>query len=219
MIGGQLSRRIEREQEDSVRRKFCSSVRIRLSVGRHILDKTTANFVAIDVWSAGIMLLSMLTCKFPIFNSSDDVEALMEIAALFGRSAMEKCAFIHRELPLLFTLMSDRTMITNVPTLDTPPPTFSTLVTKLNPHVYTPPTSKLDPEDARQHIEMIDAGIDLCRRMLRLDSTNRITAAAALKHRFFGDHAETDEDDVEILEGTEGKCGELHGFIKGQREC
>ena len=50
---------------------------------------------AIDVWSAGIMLLSMLTHKFPIFNSADDTEAIMEIAAIFGRPAMERCALLH----------------------------------------------------------------------------------------------------------------------------
>jgi cell division control protein 7 len=47
------------------------------------------------VWSAGIMLLSILTHKFPVFNSSDDIEALMEIAAIFGRPAMERCALLH----------------------------------------------------------------------------------------------------------------------------
>ena len=44
------------------------------------------------------MLLSLLTHKFPVFNSSDDIEALMEIAAIFGRGAMEKCAMLHSEL-------------------------------------------------------------------------------------------------------------------------
>jgi len=41
------------------------------------------------------MLLSLLTHKFPVFNSSDDIEALMEITAIFGRNAMEKCAMLH----------------------------------------------------------------------------------------------------------------------------
>jgi cell division control protein 7 len=51
--------------------------------------------VAIDIWSAGVMMLSILTHRFPIFNSTDDIEALMEIAAIFGRSAMERCALLH----------------------------------------------------------------------------------------------------------------------------
>lgn len=52
------------------------------------------------------MLLSLLTHKFPIFNSSDDIEALMEIAAIFGRNAMEKCAMLHSESALIQTMGS-----------------------------------------------------------------------------------------------------------------
>ena len=40
-----------------------------------------------DVWAAGIILLFFLTGKFPLFQSSNDVEALMEIAAIIGRNA------------------------------------------------------------------------------------------------------------------------------------
>lgn len=64
-----------------------------------VLLKCPDQTVAIDVWSAGVMLLSMLAHKFPVFNSTDDVESLMEIAAVFGRGAMERCALLHSELP------------------------------------------------------------------------------------------------------------------------
>lgn len=63
-----------------------------------VLLKCPDQTVAIDVWSAGVILLSILAHKFPVFNSSDDVEALMEIAALFGRGAMQRCAMLHSEL-------------------------------------------------------------------------------------------------------------------------
>lgn len=52
-------------------------------------------FVAIDVWSAGMILLFFLTGKFPLLQSSDDVEALMEIATIIGRKKMEKTATLH----------------------------------------------------------------------------------------------------------------------------
>ena len=52
---------------------------------------------AIDIWSAGVILLSILTHKFPCFNSNDDTEALLEIAAIFGRNAMERCSLLHSE--------------------------------------------------------------------------------------------------------------------------
>lgn len=60
-----------------------------------VLLKCPDQTVAIDVWSAGVILLSLLAHKFPVFNSADDVEALMEIAAVFGRGAMERCAMLH----------------------------------------------------------------------------------------------------------------------------
>jgi cell division control protein 7 len=52
-------------------------------------------FPAIDVWAAGMILAFFLTGKFPLFNSSDDVEALMEIACIIGRKKMEKVATLH----------------------------------------------------------------------------------------------------------------------------
>lgn len=51
--------------------------------------------IALDIWSVGTIMLSCLTGKFPIFNASDDTEALMEIATILGRKKMEKCAQLH----------------------------------------------------------------------------------------------------------------------------
>lgn len=50
---------------------------------------------ALDIWSVGIMMLCFLTRRFPFFNSNDDTEALVEIAAIFGRKRMERCAAVH----------------------------------------------------------------------------------------------------------------------------
>lgn len=47
---------------------------------------------AIDVWSAGVVLLSLLSKQFPFFNSTDDQDAIVEIACIFGSRPMEKCA-------------------------------------------------------------------------------------------------------------------------------
>ncbi|KIS00442.1 CDC7 protein kinase [Cryptococcus deuterogattii 2001/935-1] len=63
-----------------------------------VLLKCPDQTVAVDVWSAGIILFSILTQKFPAFNSSDDIEALMEIAAIFGKTAMERCALLHSKV-------------------------------------------------------------------------------------------------------------------------
>lgn len=81
--------------------KCCSSAKTSLLVRLEIylaLSLGRANGLtqlALDVWSAGTIMLCILSCKFPIFTASDDVEALMELAAVFGRTTMEKCAKLH----------------------------------------------------------------------------------------------------------------------------
>lgn len=74
--------------------------------------KLTRFPLALDIWSVGTILLSFLSGKFPIFNANDDVEALMEIAAILGKRKMEKCAQLHSEdfpvLVLHSLLTSDR---------------------------------------------------------------------------------------------------------------
>ena len=52
------------------------------------------------MWSVGTILLFFLTGKFPIFQSSDDTEALMEIAAVIGKQKMEKVAALHSQWSL-----------------------------------------------------------------------------------------------------------------------
>ena len=42
-----------------------------------------------------MILLFFLTKKFPIFNSNDDTEALIEIGTIIGRRRMEKTATLH----------------------------------------------------------------------------------------------------------------------------
>lgn len=54
-------------------------------------------WLAVDMWSAGMILLFFLARKFPLFQSNDDVEALLEIACIIGRRRMEKAATLHCE--------------------------------------------------------------------------------------------------------------------------
>jgi serine/threonine protein kinase len=117
----QASRRTELAREVSEHPKSSSNAPIRLSVSIRPLPPalqfasllsrshsqtptddlqscvcvSTRLSLAIDIWSAGIILLSILTRKFPIFNSNDDTEALMEISAIFGKAKMDKCAAVH----------------------------------------------------------------------------------------------------------------------------
>ncbi|KAL8972410.1 MAG: hypothetical protein Q9183_000571 [Haloplaca sp. 2 TL-2023] len=60
-----------------------------------VLLKCTAQTTKIDIWSAGVMLLTILCQRFPFFNSADDVDALIEIASIFGQRRMKNCALLH----------------------------------------------------------------------------------------------------------------------------
>jgi cell division control protein 7 len=60
-----------------------------------IFRKVTYKFSAVDVWSAGMIMLFFLIEKFPLFRSNDDTEALMEVASIVGRRRMEKAATLH----------------------------------------------------------------------------------------------------------------------------
>lgn len=51
--------------------------------------------IAVDVWSAGVILLFFLSKKFPIFQSNDDIEGLMEITAIIGKRKIERAATLH----------------------------------------------------------------------------------------------------------------------------
>ena len=60
-----------------------------------VLLKCTAQTTKTDIWSAGVILLTVLAQRFPFFNSQDDVEAIIEIASIFGRNAMKRCGSLH----------------------------------------------------------------------------------------------------------------------------
>lgn len=67
------------------------------STGHHS-DKPP--LTAIDIWSVGMIMLFFLTGKFPLFQSNDDIEALMEIACIIGKRRMELAATLHCRLYL-----------------------------------------------------------------------------------------------------------------------
>ncbi|GAA5989262.1 hypothetical protein JCM5350_005052 [Sporobolomyces pararoseus] len=148
-----------------------------------VLLKCPDQTVALDIWSAGIILLCFLTRRFPFFNSNDDTEALAEITAIFGKRKMERCAALH-----------NRTFVTNVPDLEQPPhANFHALVKSLNPPIVVEnspdPFGQIPslPEDDAlwyQDSDLYNA-VDLMKRCLELDCTKRWTAEECLEHPFF----------------------------------
>eukprot|EP01117_Protostelium_nocturnum_P005075 TRINITY_DN1837_c0_g1_i2.p1 TRINITY_DN1837_c0_g1~~TRINITY_DN1837_c0_g1_i2.p1 ORF type:complete len:522 (+),score=158.65 TRINITY_DN1837_c0_g1_i2:330-1895(+) len=49
-----------------------------------ILLKCQNQTTAIDIWSAGVIFLCILSTRYPFFNSPDDLASLAEISAVFG---------------------------------------------------------------------------------------------------------------------------------------
>jgi len=57
-----------------------------------VLCKTWHQGPALDVWSAGVILLSILTRIYPFFEASDDIHALAEIVHIVGKRPLQLAA-------------------------------------------------------------------------------------------------------------------------------
>lgn len=50
------------------------------------------------MWSAGVILLTLLARRFPFFNSADDIDAMIEMASIFGSRRMKAAAALHGQI-------------------------------------------------------------------------------------------------------------------------
>ncbi|KAH9998297.1 kinase-like domain-containing protein [Russula vinacea] len=204
-----------------------------------VLLKCNEQSGAIDMWSAGMILLFFLVGKFPLFQSNDDVEALLEIACIIGRRRMEKVATLH-----------SRTFTTNIPSITPEGKPWREFVETLNPKLreptkgdmcpnpyntreassggssYPPPPSSSSPDpdavsgethwpsglgDVQDHETDIEQALDLLERLLHPESIKRFTPRQALYHPFLHDSGEEKGDDAFFPHPFgEGVCGEWH---------
>ena len=124
---------------------------------------------AVDVWSAGVILLCFLTRRYPLFPGRDDMEHLLMISQLWvGPHLREAAARMGRHLLLL---PSD-------PGLVCTPLPRSPIEAMLN----------LIPTDRLREPGLPDA-VELCLRLMHPDPDMRITATAAIEwHPWFNRH-------------------------------
>lgn len=65
-----------------------------------VLFKIPHQSTLIDVWSAGVILLTLLTKRYPFFLSNDDQDAIVEIALIFGNKELAAAAKIYSTILL-----------------------------------------------------------------------------------------------------------------------
>lgn len=159
-----------------------------------VLFKCTNQSTKIDIWAAGVILLTFLSRRFPFFNSPDDVEALIEISTIFGKTRMQKCALLHG---CIYEV--------TIPTIhDThyPLPTIVDWALSIdkkrsnNNGIVVGSLQGIFPDDKSQTdtFELLDA-------ILELDPEKRIDAKSALKMSFFNTgRVNSSEDEDETID-------------------
>ena len=128
-----------------------------------VLFKCSSQSTKIDVWSVGVILLTMMGRRFPFFNSTDDIDATIEIASIFGRRRMSQCALMHGAI-----------FECTIPSVGEKGFSFEKLV--LWSDCRTGTGQDLAPDEK--------TAIKFMERCLELDPRKRISAEEALEHEF-----------------------------------
>jgi cell division control protein 7 len=147
-----------------------------------VLFKCTQQTTKIDIWSAGVILLTILSRRFPFFNSADDVEAMIEIATIFGSRRMKATALLHGTV-----------FESSIPTIGQQGFSLEKII------LWS--TCRTDDKENGGLDEGEKLAVQFLERCLDLDPTKRISAAEALQHPFLADEpvrTEEEEEDDEL---------------------
>lgn len=148
-----------------------------------VLLKCTAQTTKIDMWSAGVILLTILAQRFPFFNSADDVEAMIEIGTIFGQRRMKACSILHG---VVFE--------STIPSIGEKGYTLE--------HLVQWSTCSIRPEQGDALSPKTKKIIGFLELLLELDPRRRISARAALATEFLTEdpYPESEDDEMDILE-------------------
>lgn len=149
-----------------------------------VLLKCTAQTTKIDIWSAGVILLTLLARRFPFFNSADDVDAMIEIASIFGKKRMQAAAAMHGSV-----------FETNIETIGEKGFTLEKIILWAS-------CREKDNEGLRVGEAQ---AVHFLQGLLELDPIRRWSAKEALQHEFFTNPV---EDEVEREEREEQEAAE-----------
>ena len=147
-----------------------------------VLLKCTAQTTKIDIWSAGVILLTILSKRFPFFNSADDVEAMIEISTIFGIRKMKTCAYIH-----------GTSFETNIPTIGSGGFNLEKIILWSTCRNSEGEAQKpLTPEEK--------LAVSFLEKCFELDPVKRISAEDALLHPFLKeDVGDTEDDEMDLV--------------------
>lgn len=146
-----------------------------------VLFKCTEQTTKLDIWSAGVILLTIMSRRFPFFNSADDVEAMIEIAHIFGTRRMRLAGQQHGCM------------------FDTSIPTIGQNGFDLGKIIMW---STLRDEKKNPFSDDERIALDFLARCMELDPSKRIDADEALEHEFLTMGMESqgsEEEDMDVL--------------------
>jgi len=123
-----------------------------------VLFRVVKQGFEIDIWSAGVIFLCLLSTRYPFFLSPDDLTSLVELSAVFGT----------KQLTELGISLNRRVVFPQ----EYPPQDLKELCNRLSTREY----------------QMPESAFDLLRKCLELSASSRITAEQALQHPFFTEH-------------------------------
>ncbi|OJD37201.1 cell cycle protein [Diplodia corticola] len=152
-----------------------------------VLLKCTAQTTSIDMWSAGVILLTLLSRRFPFFHSADDIDALLELTAIFGKSRMRETALLHGQV-----------FETNIPSYSEAGHGFEKII------LWCTNRNQKDENGRRVGLSSEEKeAIEFLQRCLECDPTKRITAQEALEHPFILQVDEMEHEDDAEEEGVD----------------
>lgn len=128
-----------------------------------VLLKCTLQSCLIDVWSCGVILLTLLSRRFPFFHSADDIDAFIELATIFGRKKMSETCLLHGQA-----------LHSNISTVSDNGHSLEKII------LWATSRNKTDKPLVEDELQ----AVDFLKGCLELNPGDRLSAKAALTHPF-----------------------------------